>query len=161
MKKVLALFLAMAMIASMAVGASATVTTGDKEMTVTYTVAPAYTVTIPSSIAIAGNGTATGSILAEGVVVNKGKYVSITLAADNNFTVTTPEGATLTYTVTVNNQSIAAGGEILAVNPADATTDSADISFNIDTNQIQYAGTYTGAATFNIAVKSWVDNTVQ
>ena len=85
--------------------------------------------------------------------MEKGKYVSVTLAENNNFTVKTTEGATLTYTVTANGEAVAAGGEILAVNPADGKTGTATITFDIDETAIQYAGSYTGTATFTIAVK--------
>ena len=152
MKKLFALLLAITMMATLSVTAFAADydTTGDKEMTVTYSVAPAYTVTIPTDVTIDGNST---TISAEDVVVNKGQYVSVTLAADNNFTVKTTEGAELTYTVTANGENVAAGGEILAVNPADGKTGAATITFDIDESTIQYAGTYTGSATFTIAVK--------
>ena len=118
--------------------------------TVTYSVAPAYTVTIPTDVTIDGNST---TISAEDVVVEKGQYVSVTLAADNNFTVKTAEGAELAYTVTANGENVAAGDEILAVNPADGKTGTATITFDIDESAIQYAGTYIGTATFTIAVK--------
>ena len=117
---------------------------------VTYSVAPTYTVTIPTDVTIDGNAT---TISAENVVVEKGKYVSVTLADDNDFTVATPEGAELSYTVTTNGENLAAGGEILAVNPTDGKIGSATVTFAIDENSIQYAGTYTGTATFTIAVK--------
>ena len=120
--------------------------------TVTYEVAPTYTVTIPETVTIGAEGTEK-TVSAEDVVVNKGQYVSVTLAADNNFTVKTAEGAELTYTVTANGENIAAGGEILAVNPADGKTGTATITFDIDESAIQYAGTYIGTATFTIAVK--------
>ena len=152
MKKLFALILAIAMMATLSVTAFAADydTAGDKGMTVTYSVAPAYTVTIPTDVTIDGNST---TISAEGVVVEKGQYVSVTLAADNNFTVKTTEGAELTYTVTKGGQPVAAGDEILAVNPADGKTGTATITFDIDETAIQYAGTYTGSATFTIAVK--------
>ena len=152
MKKLFALLLAIAMMATLSVTAFAADydTTGDKEMTVTYSVAPAYTVTIPTDVTIDGNST---TISAEDVVVEKGKYVSVSLAADNDFTVATAEGAELTYTVTANGENIAAGGEILAVNPADGKTGTATVTFDIDESAIQYAGTYTGTATFTISVK--------
>ena len=120
--------------------------------TVTYTVDPTYTVTIPENVTIGTDGTEK-TVSAEGVVVEKGKYVSVTLAENNNFTVKTIEGAELTYTVTKGGQPVAAGGEILAVNPADGKTGTATITFDIDESAIQYAGTYTGSATFTIAVK--------
>ena len=152
MKKLFALTLAVAMLATMSVTAFAADydTAGDKGMTVTYSVAPTYTVTIPTDVTIDGNAT---TISAENVVVEKGKYVSVTLAAENNFTVTTAEGATLAYTVTANGENVAAGGEILTVNPKDGKTGTATITFDIDESAIQYAGTYTGTATFTIAVK--------
>ena len=151
MKKLFALILTVAMLATMSVTAFAANTTGGS-MEVTYSVAPAYTVTIPETVTIGADGTS-ATVSAADVVVNKGQYVSVTLAADNNFTVKTTEGAELTYTVTANGETVAAGGEILAVNPADSATGTATITFDIDESAIQYAGTYTGSATFTIAVK--------
>lgn len=113
MKKLFALLLAITMMATLSVTAFAADydTAGDKGMNVTYSVAPAYTVTIPETVTIGANGTS-ATVSAEDVVVNKGQYVSVTLAADNNFTVKTTEGATLTYTVTANGEAVAAGDEI-------------------------------------------------
>ena len=154
MKKLFALLLAITMMATLSVTAFAADydTAGDKGMNVTYSVAPAYTVTIPETVTIGAEGTEK-TVSAEDLLVNKGQYVSVTLAENNNFTVTSGEGATLTYTVTKDGQPVAAGGEILAVNPADGKTDSTTITFDIDESAIKYAGTYTGSATFTIAVK--------
>ena len=121
-----------------------------RSTTVTYSVDPTYTVTIPTDVTIDGNAT---TISAENVVVEKGKYVSVTLAENNNFTVKTTEGAELTYTVTANGEDVAPGDELLAVNPADSAAGTANITFDIDESAIKYAGTYTGTATFTIAVK--------
>ena len=152
MKKLLALILAIALMATLSVTAFAADydTAGDKGMTVTYSVAPAYTVTIPTDVTIDGNSTA---ISAENVVVEKGKYVSVSLADDNDFTVRTQQGAELSYTVTANGEAVAAGDEILAVNPTDGKIGSAAVTFAIDESAIKYAGTYTGTATFTISVK--------
>ena len=152
MKKLFALTLAVAMLATMSVTAFAADydTAGDKGMTVTYSVAPTYTVTIPTNVTIDGDAT---TISAEDVVVEKGKYVSVTLAEDNDFTVTTAEGAKLTYTVTAGGEELSAGDEILAVNPTEGKTGSATVTFDIDEADIQYAGIYTGTATFTVAVK--------
>ena len=120
--------------------------------TVTYEVAPTYTVTIPETVTIGADGTEK-TVSAEDVVVEKGQYVSVTLAADNNFTVKTAEGAELPYSVTANGEAVAAGDEILAVNPADGKTGTATITFDIDESDIKYAGTYTGTAIFTVAVK--------
>ena len=121
-----------------------------RSVTVEYTVVPTYTVTIPTDVTIDGNST---TISAEGVVVEKGQYVSVTLAENNDFTVKTAEGAELAYTVTANGEDVAPGDELLAVNPADSAAGTATITFDIDETKIQYAGTYTGSATFTIAVK--------
>ena len=154
MKKLFALILAIALMATLSMTAFAADydTEGDKGMNVTYSVNPGYTVTIPETVTIGADGTEK-TVSAEDVVVKKGQYVSVTLAADNNFTVTSGEGATLTYTVTKGGQPVAAGGEILAVNPAAKDNGTANITFDIDESAIQYAGTYTGSATFTIAVK--------
>ena len=154
MKKLFALLLAITMMATLSVTAFAAEydTAGDKGMDVTYSVEPGYTVTIPPTVTIGTSGTS-AEISAADVVVEKGQYVSVTLAAENNFTVTTAEGATLDYTITANGANIAAGDEILAVNPADGKTGTATITFDIDESAIKYAGTYTGSATFTIAVK--------
>ena len=155
MKKLFALILAIALMATMSVTAFATDydTTGEKGMTVTYSVAPTYIVTIPETVTIGAAGT-DKTVSAENVVVEKGQYVSVSLASDNNFTVRTPQGAELTYTVTANSQIVSVGDEILAVNPADGKTGSTTISFDIDEAAIKYAGTYTGTATFTVAVKN-------
>ena len=152
MKKIVSLLLVVVMMATMSVTALAADydTAGEKGMTVTYNVAPTYTVTLPADVTIDGNST---TISADNVVVEKGKYVSVSLAADNNFVVRTPQGAELTYTVTANSAVVAAGGEILAIDPADGKIGSVDITFAIDEASIQYAGTYTGTATFTVAVK--------
>ena len=152
MKKLFAIILTVAMLATLSVTALADdyTTEGDKGMTITYSVAPTYTVTIPSDVTINGSST---TISADDVVVEKGKYVSVSLDADNDFTVTTAQGATLTYTVTANSTAISAGDEILAVNPEDAANGSVTVVFAIDESAIQYAGTYTGTATFTVAVK--------
>ena len=128
-------------------------------MNVTYTVNPTYTVTIPENVTIGTDGTEK-TVSAEGVVVKKGQYVSVALAADNTFTVKTTEGAELPYTVTANGETLAAGGEVLAVNPKDGKTGTATITFDIDETKIQYAGTYTGTAIFTIAVKDAPKTTI-
>jgi hypothetical protein len=159
MKKLFALILTIALMATMSVTAFAADNTFNYDenpqsngTTVTYSVAPTYTVTIPETVTIGTDGTEK-TVSAEDVVVNKGQYVSVTLAADNNFTVKTAEGAELAYTVTANGEAVAAGDEILAVNPADSADGTATITFDIDESAIQYAGTYIGTATFTIAVK--------
>ena len=62
------------------------------------------------------------------------------------------EGAELIYTVKNGDTAVAEGDIVLAVNPKDGKTGETTLSFVAPT-EIQYAGTYTGSATFTIAVK--------
>ena len=103
MKKLFAIILAVVLFATMciAVFAADYTTEGNAGVSVNYSVAPTYTVTIPTDVTIDADGTV-ATISAENVVVNKGEYVSVALAEENNFIVKTAEGATLEYTVNVN-----------------------------------------------------------
>ena len=116
--------------------------------TVTYEVAPTYTVTIPATVTLGE----TAKIEVENVVVEKGKQVEVALTEANDFKVATTEGAELTYTVKNGETEVAEGETVLAVNPKDGKTGETTLSFVAPT-EIQYAGTYTGSATFTIAVK--------
>ena len=151
MRKLVAVIMVVALMVTMSATAFAANTTGGSTR-VSFSVEPTYTVTIPTDVTIGTEATET-TVSAENVVVNKGKYVSVTLSDDNDFTVATAEGAVLTYTVSKDGENVAAGGEILAVNPKDGKTGAAEITFAIDESAIQYAGTYTGTATFTVAVK--------
>lgn len=116
--------------------------------TVTYEVAPTYTVTIPATVTLGE----TAKIEVENVVVEKGKQVEVALTEANDFKVATTEGAELTYTVKNGETEVAEGDTVLAVNPKDGKAGETTLSFVAPTT-IQYAGTYTGSATFTIAVK--------
>ena len=119
-----------------------------KFTTVTYSVNPAYTVTIPATVALGE----TATIQAENVVVPKGKQVEVALTDANGFTVATPQGAKLGYTVKNGETEVAEGDTVLTVNPKNGKTGETTLSFVAPT-EIQYAGSYTGTATFTIAVK--------
>ena len=152
MKKVFAVILAVAMLASLSVTAFAAVDQDSADpngaMNVTYTVAPTFTVTIPASVTLGGDAT----ISAENVVVPKGKRVEVSIAEANGFKATTPEGAEITYTVKNGETAVTEGETVLTVNPKDGKTGSTTLSF-VAPETIQYAGTYTGTVTFTVAVK--------
>ena len=116
--------------------------------TVTYQVDPTFTVTIPATVTLGE----TAKIEVENVVVEKGKQVEVALTEANDFKVATTEGAELTYTVKNGETEVAEGDTVLAVNPKDGKAGETTLSFVVPT-EIQYAGTYTGTATFTIAVK--------
>ena len=120
-----------------------------KSTTVTYQVDPTFTVTIPATVALGE----TATIKAENVVVPKGKQVEVALTNANGFTVATPQGAELGYTVKNGETIVNEGDTVLTVNPDNGKTGETTLSFVAPT-EIQYAGKYEGTVTFTIAVNS-------
>lgn len=159
MKKLFALILAVALMATMSVTAFATdVTTngGTGFTNVYFSVDPTYTVTIPATVElqkVEDNGTVTYendyTLTAQaGVRLKKGEYIEVTVASD--FKMTTTEGATLDYTITAENAAVANNGVV-----AEFDTDKAEqtATIHIAANDPDYAGEYKDTVTFTIAVK--------
>ena len=159
MKKLFALILAVALMATMSVTAFATdITTdgGTGDTLVTFNVDPTYTVTIPAKVElqkIDTDGTITYendyTITAEaGVRLLKNEYIEVTVASD--IEMTTTEGATLDYTITAENAAVANNGVI-----AEFATDKAaqTATIHIAANDPDFAGEYKDTVTFTIAVK--------
>ena len=117
-------------------------------VTVEYTVAPTYTVTIPATVALG----ATATIKAENVVVPKGKQVEVVLTDANGFTIATPQGAELGYTVKNGETEVNEGDAVLTVNPDGGKTGETTLTFTTP-ETAQFAGDYTGTVAFTIAVK--------
>ena len=117
--------------------------------TVTYQVVPTFTVTIPATVALGE----TATIKAENVVVAKGKQVEVTLTNANDFKVTTPQGAELSYTVTKDETAVNVGDTVLTVNPDNGKTGETTLTFSNPTETAKFAGDYTGTITFTVAVK--------
>ena len=124
-----------------------------KSTTVTYEVAPTYTVTIPPTVALGE----TATIKAENVVVAKGKQVEVALTNANGFTVATPQGAELGYTVKNGETTVNEGDTVLTVNPDNGKTGETTLTFTTP-ETVKFAGDYTGTVAFTIAVKN-VSNT--
>ena len=124
-----------------------------RSVTVEYNVDPTYTVTIPATVAIGE----TATIKAENVVVPKGKQVEVALTNANGFTVATPQGAELGYTVKNGETTVNEGDAVLTVNPDNGKTGETTLTFTTP-ETVKFAGDYTGTVTFTIAVNPAVNN---
>ena len=115
-------------------------------------VAPTFTVTIPATVELGSQIT----VSAENVRVNKGSQVAVSMAdvsgAENGFNMTSSEGYTFAYRITMNGSAISSGMTVLTVNPDTASAGAAVLTFE-KPKQAIYAGTYTGTVIFTIAVE--------
>ena len=156
MKKLFALILTVAMLASMSVTAFAANTEGGSTE-LSFNVDPTYTVTIPATVELErqeDNGTVTYendyTLTAQaGVRLKKGEYIEVTVASD--FEMTTTEGATLAYTITAENAAVANNGVV-----AEFATDKAEqtATIHIAANDPDFAGEYKDTVTFTLTVKT-------
>ena len=156
MKKLFALILTVAMIATMSTTAFAANTEGGSTK-ISFNVDPTYTVTIPATVElnkVEDNGTVTYendyTLTAQaGVRLKKGEYIEVTVASD--FEMTTTEGATLAYTITAEDAAVANNG-VVATFGTDKNAQSTAI--HIAANDPDYAGEYKDTVTFTVAVKT-------
>ena len=156
MKKLFAVILAVALMATMSVTALAANNEGGSTE-VSFNVDPTYTVTIPATVElqkVEDNGTVTYendyTLTAQaGVRLKKGEYIEVTVASD--FKMTTTEGATLDYTITAENAAVANNG-VVATFGTDKNAQSTTI--HIAANDPDYAGEYKDTVTFTVAVKT-------
>ena len=156
MKKLFALILTVALLATMSVTAFAANTTGGSTE-VSFNVDPTYTVTIPATVAlnkVEDNGTVTYendyTLTAQaGVRLKKGEYIEVTVTSD--FTMETDEGAVLAYSITAGGNAVANNG-VVATFGTDKNAQSTTI--HIAANDPDYAGEYKDTVTFTVAVKT-------
>ena len=156
MKKLFALILTVAMLATMSVTAFAANTEGGSTE-LSFNVDPTYTITIPATVElnkVEDNGTVTYENdytlgANAGVRLKKGEYIEVTVASA--FEMTTTEGATLEYTITAENAAVANNGVV-----AEFATDKAEqtATIHIAANDPDFAGEYKDTVTFTLAVKT-------
>ena len=154
MKKLFALILAVALMATMSTTAFAANTTGGSTE-VSFNVDPTYTITIPATVElnkVEDNGTVTYendyTLTAQaGVRLKKGEYIEVTIASD--YLMETPQGATLAYTITKDGNAL--DNDVVATFTTDKAEQTATI--HIAANDPDYAGEYKDTVTFTIAVK--------
>ena len=161
MKKLFALILAVALMATMSVTAFAENTAGGSTE-VKFNVDPTYTVTIPATVELDKVDTE-GVITYEndytltaqaGVRLKKGEYIEVTVASD--FIMTTPQGATLDYTITKDAAALV--DSIVAEFDTDKAAQTSVI--HIAANDPDFAGDYSDTVTFTVAVKVAANNPI-
>jgi uncharacterized cupredoxin-like copper-binding protein len=163
MKKLFALILAVALMATMSVTAFAANTTGGSTE-VSFNIDPTYTVTIPATVELAKETAGDGTVTYEndytiganaGVRLKKNEYIEVTVASD--FEMTTTEGATLAYSITAGGNAVGNNG-VVAEFETDKTAQSTTI--HIAANDPDYAGEYKDTVTFTVAVKVAANNPI-
>ena len=155
MKKIVAILLTVLMLTATSVIVFAANTEGGSTE-VSFNVDPTYTVVIPEVVELAkveNEGVITYendyTVTAEaGLRLKKGEYIEVTIDTDNEMT--TAEGATLDYEITLD-------GEELENNVvATFTTNKAEqkSTIHISAGDPDYAGDYKDTVTFTITVKT-------
>ena len=155
MKKIFALILAIALMATMSTTAFAANTTGGSTE-VSFNVDPTYTVIIPATVELNKVGADDAvtyendyTITAQaGVRLKKGETIVVTVSSD--YEMTTTEGATLAYTITKDNAALV--DSIVAVFGTDKAEQSSTI--HIAAGDPEYAGEYKDTVTFTLEVKT-------
>ena len=155
MKKLFAILLTVAMLATMSITAFAENTTGGSTE-VSFNVDPTYTVTIPATVEL--NKVDTEGVVTyendytitadAGVRLKKNEYIEVTVASD--FEMTTAEGATLAYEITKGGAALV--NDVVATFNTDKTAQSSTI--HISAGDPDFAGDYSDTVTFTITVKT-------
>ena len=156
MKKLFAILLAVALMATMSTTAFAANTTGGFTE-VSFNVDPTYTITIPATVElnkVEENGTVTYendyTLTAQaGVRLKKGEYIEVTVASD--FKMTTTEGATLEYTITAEDAAVANNGVVATFG---TNKNAQSTTIHIAANDPDFAGEYKDTVTFTLTVKT-------
>lgn len=162
MKKLFASILALAMVSAMSATAFATEidqdsTTKAGNTQVKLSVDPAYIVTIPADVTLTLTGDSyagSGEITAKEVRIGKDQAITVTVASNNNFVLTSGENATLPYTLQIGNTALPASNVV-----ASFTTDTAEqtVTLNYSAQDPEFAGVYRDTLTFTISAPAVSD----
>lgn len=111
-----------------------------------------YTWTAPASLDLIEGTPVSGTIEVSKNVIPEGAKLVISLDVDNNFTVTSDEGATRTYNITKGGTIVNAGDTIMEV-AAGTNNASQALNFAVESVSGKKAGTFKGTANFTAEVK--------
>ncbi len=148
MKKVFAVILAVALMATMSVTAFAANTTGG-DADITTSIAPTYTVTIPADVSVQFNATETdfGAIEVTASQIHPNKCIKVALSSDGKLENGTDNTKVLPYAIKDADGN--AFTEATYLNEGDKTELS--IHITADDWNAAYAGEYSDTVTFTVS----------
>ena len=148
MKKLVAIVLTFALLASLSVTAFADNTTGG-EADITTSIAPTYTVTIPADVNVAFNATETafGTIEVTASQIHPDKCIKVALATDNELNNAIDNTKVIPYTIKDSE-----GAEFTSATYL-TEGDKTELSIHITANDwnAAYAGDYSDTVTFTVS----------
>ena len=151
MKKVCAVILTVALLASLSVNAFAANTTGGKA-DITTSIAPTYTVTIPADVNVAFNATETafGTIEVTASQIHPNKCIKVDLTTDNELNNAIDNTKVIPYAIKDSEGATFTSATYLTEG------DKTELSIHITANDwnAAYAGEYSDTVTFTV---SYVD----
>lgn len=156
MKKLFAMLLVVAMLATMSVTASAAEITapGEKETTVTYTYAPVneYVVTIPDTITIGTDATVSASV----TEMEDSKELVVTVASENSWKLvdTTNTENRLWYNMSIGEGTTILRNDDTVLTVEDVTTSPETVTLSTKLESTAtVAGTYQDTLTFTVSLR--------
>ena len=158
MKKLFAILLAVAMMATMSVTAFAVTIEGESDtVVITYGVDDSYVVTIPADITLSAGAASTMEISATNVVIGYGEQLTVSISstnyADSKWYLVDTENPTnkLEYSVKNGETAVASGEAILTVDAGTAETETATLTTAL-VGTATVSGTYKDTITFTVNV---------
>ncbi len=126
---------------------------------VSYNADPAYMVTIPAGVEL-NNTDVDANITAENVLLENDKHIVVKLTGaantvnDDNFTVATAEGASTTYQIKKDGETLRINDDAARfVYDGTTKTFTQDLTFTAP-GAVEYAGTYRDTLTFTVSVET-------
>ena len=148
MRKVLAILLAAALMASLSVPAFAANTTGG-DADITTSIAPTYTVTIPADVSVQFNATETafGTIQVEAAQIHPDKCIKVALGSDGKLENSIDDTKVIPYVIQDSDGNAFTSATYLTAG------DKTELSIHItaDDWNVAYAGDYSDTVTFTVS----------